>query len=142
MKPPTQNCWEVRLLALVLMTSMLGCATAPSNTKMLRPEDLKSLAGKWQGPLNGSGWSFPIVYTFNADGTYSSEYGSNTSRGVLRIVDGALRGERREVSGSIAVTGTSEWTATLSERDGRRMLTGQGRANPGGPYNFEITEQK
>src|SRR5262245_14472174 len=127
-------------LVVLLLGTMVGCASTSGSAVPV--SDVKSLAGKWLGYATGtsSGASNPIELTINPDGTWTSRIGAQVQSGVVSISDGRINFVRQSASGT-ATTVLQSSTADLTERDGKRVLVGQGRSDYG-PYTYEFTQQR
>jgi ABC-type transporter Mla maintaining outer membrane lipid asymmetry ATPase subunit MlaF len=76
------------------------------------------------------------------DGTYVATFGKGlSSTGTVTVTDGKIAVVRTGGSGAGGSTLTVTSTALMEERDGRRVLVGQGR-NDLGPFSYELAEQK
>ncbi len=75
------------------------------------------------------------------DGTYVATFGAGlSSTGTVTVTDGTIAVVRTGGSGGgSTLTVTSK--AVVEERNGRRVLVGQGR-NDLGPFSYELAEQK
>ena len=129
------------LALVVLLSGVVGCAPATSGGG-IPVSDVKSLSGKWLGFATGTaaGAPNPIELTINPDGTWTSRSGAQLQSGVIRLSDGKINFARGSASGP-STTVLQASTAVLQERDGKRVLVGQGRSDYG-PYSYEFTEQK
>ncbi len=129
------------LALVVLLGTVAGCAPATSGGA-IPVSDVKSLAGKWLGYAVGTaaGAANPIELTINPDGTWTSRSGAQVQNGVISLNDGKISFTRQGASGP-STTVLQASTAVLQERDGKRVLVGQGRSDFG-PYSYEFTEQK
>jgi hypothetical protein len=133
------------LALLALVGSALGCATtttAPTASATPAISDVKSLNGTWTGFQTGrsSGARQPLTVAIS-DGTYAASFGAGlSSTGTVTATDGKITVVRTGGSaGGSTLSATS--TAVVEERNGRRVLVGQGR-NDLGPFSYELTEQK
>jgi hypothetical protein len=133
--------WFAPLALIVLLSTMVGCAPAASG-RAVPVTDVKSLSGKWLGWATGTGAGTPnpIDLTINPDGTWTSRTGAQVQNGVVSLNDGKISFTRQGASGG-STTVLQASTAGLQERDGKRVLIGQGRSDYG-PYTYEFTEQK
>jgi len=129
------------LTLVVLMGIAVGCAPATSGGT-IPVTDAKSLSGKWLGYAvgTGAGAPNPIELTINPDGTWTSRTGAQHQTGVVTVNDGKISFTRQGASGT-STTVLQASTAVLQERNGKRVLVGQGRSDYG-PYSYEFTEQK
>jgi len=128
------------LLAGMVVLAVVGCATS-GWPKFIGHDDLKSLAGAWQGALVGrTGGLLPMMVVVNADGTYVTTAEAYSSRGTARVADGNLLLRSGETTAGQTPERTS--AATLSQRDdGTFVLTGSGRSDAG-PFSFVVTKTK
>jgi hypothetical protein len=126
---------------LVLLIAVVGCATTPS-PRALPVDNVATLSGKWLGYATGTAAGAPnaVELTINPDGTWTSRTGAQVQNGTVTINAGTVNFTRQGASGGSATVFSSS-TAVLQERDGRRVLVGQGRSDYG-PYTYEFTEQK
>lgn len=122
----------------VLSLAAAGCASS-GWPKFIGHDELKSVAGTWQGGLIGqTGGLLPMGVTVNADGTYATKAEAYSSQGTASVRDGTLL---------LQPAGTSQARertvmATLSQRDdGALVLTGSGRSEAG-PFSFVVTKMK
>lgn len=125
------------VLAAVLILAA-GCATS-GWPKFIGPDDLKTLAGTWQGGLVGQTEGLlPMGVTVNADGSYVANAEAYSSRGLARVSDGRLVFQPDSAGGA----SSDPTAATLSQRDdGALVLTGSGRS-AAGPFSFVVTKTK
>ena len=100
------------------------------------PGDLPSLAGKWQGWARGTAiGSRSVEMTIHPDGSFVSlTTGADQVQGRMAIIDG--KAELRGKATGPTASPTSS-TATLYERNGKRILSGEGRT-PYGLYTYEL----
>ena len=133
------------LTLFVLLAS--GCAGTGTSTamplppaKMLQAGDLASLAGEWEGTLEGVAGSGPLAgrraqlvrVTVAPDGSYTSNINGIPGMGKGRIEDGKV------VFDGSATRGV----ATLHEGGGRRVLKGEGTwVGVNGQSAFELTRR-
>ncbi len=106
-------------------------------------QDVKSLAGKWVGyasPTRGS--QVTIQAEVKPDGSYTSQWGSVTGKGVIKKEGDKLIAEGNIVTGgSTAIAGVGKAELTVTMKDGKpQKISGIGRDKEG-PYNFELTKQ-
>jgi hypothetical protein len=132
------------ILALALVVTW-GCAgpgmpaaTPLPPAKALQPADLASLAGEWEGTLEGGGGPFSgrrtslVRVTVAPDGSYTSNIAGAPGAGKGRIEDGKVVFE-----GSV-----TRGVATYHEGDGRRVLKGEGTwVGFDGRSSFELTKR-
>ena len=133
------------VLALVLLVG--GCAgTGTSAAKplpparALQPADLASLAGEWEGTLEGAAGSGPfpgrraqlVRVTVQPDGSYTTNINGQPGAGKGRIEDGKVVFEGSATRG----------VATYHEGDGRKVLVGEGTwLGFDGRSAFEMTKR-
>ena len=87
----------VALLAAIL----IGCASAPAPTAV-SAEDIKALAGSWQGWLVTEQGFNLINLDIRADGSFEVTGRSVRASGILAVTDGQLRFD-----------GTGPWRGTI-----------------------------
>lgn len=132
--------WPRALAVSLLALGFLGCfATVPTEVPTVRPikaEDLKTLAGTWEGVYNPpDGRSFPLSLQINANQTYETRADALSSGGAVQVREDKLVLIPRDASGTIVA---SPSTATLLVfPDGIRVLSGTG-AGETGPFSFEV----
>jgi hypothetical protein len=133
-------------LAMITM-SVSGCASRSTSTAMplppakaLQAGDLASLAGEWEGTLEGGAGGGPFAgrraqlvrVTVAPDGSFTSNINGVPGVGKGRIEDGKVVFE-----GSVA-----RGIATLYEGGGRRVLKGEGTwVGFDGRSVFELTKR-
>jgi hypothetical protein len=133
------------LTLFVLLAS--GCASTGASTamplppaKMLQAGDLASLAGEWEGTLEGVAGSGPLAgrraslvrVTVAPDGPFTSNINGLPGVGKGRIEDGKVVFEGSATRG----------VATFYEGDGRRVLKGEGTwVGYDGRSAFELTKR-
>jgi hypothetical protein len=133
-------------LALGLAAVLLGgCAGQRASSmplppaRTLQPSDLASLAGVWEGALEGTpgtgtlgGRSASATVTVAPDGSYTSNINGLPGSGKAGIQGGRVVFEGSSTRG----------TATLHEGGGRRVLKGQGTwVGISGDTAFELTKR-
>jgi hypothetical protein len=116
----------------------MPAATPLPPAKALQPADLASLAGEWEGTLEGGGGPFSgrrtslVRVTVAPDGSYTSNIAGAPGAGKGRIEDGKVVFE-----GSV-----TRGVATYHEGDGRRVLKGEGTwVGFDGRSSFELTKR-
>jgi hypothetical protein len=129
------------MLLMLLTALVLGCATVDTEST-IQVREAKSLSGKWLGYAIGTGAGAPqvIELTINPDGTYVSRIGAQVQSGTVRVSNGKVS-FTRDAASATSTTVMAASTAVLQEREGRRVLVGQGRSDYG-PYSYEFTEQR
>jgi len=128
-----------RLMMLIGVFSLAASGCASSGwPKFIGQDDLKSVAGTWQGGLVGQkGGLLPMGVTVNADGTYVTTAEGYSSRGTASVRDGTLI-----LQSASTVPPERTAMATLSQRDdGVLVLTGSG-GSEAGPFSFVVTKLK
>ncbi|HEY7142144.1 MAG TPA: hypothetical protein VIE44_18780 [Methylomirabilota bacterium] len=139
-----RNAWA-GVLTLTLTTLVAaGCATTGAPplppAKMLQPGDLASLAGEWEGTLEGVAGSGPFAgrraqlvrVTVAPDGSFTSNI-----NGMPGVGKGRIEGGKVVFEGS-----ATRGVATLYEGDGRRVLKGEGTwLGYDGRSAFELTKR-
>lgn len=126
-------------LAMVLVFLSTACASSKTAPAAVAPADVRSLAGMWDGFASPTaGGSIPIEVQVQPDGTYVSRMGASSGTGAFRMVNGRIVTEGH-LSGS-AYGSAGQSTAVVKQRDGRTVLSGQGR-NDAGPFNYELTKR-
>jgi hypothetical protein len=130
--------------ALTLVAA--GCGSKTSSTPSASPAaattvlDPKTLAGKWEGYARPtSGPAVPIELDVRPDGTYVSRMGATSGTGTFRVMNGTLVTEGHLSGAAFADAGKS--TAVVRDRNGRLVLSGNGR-NDAGPYSYELTKRQ
>jgi hypothetical protein len=101
------------------------------------------LNGTWIGFQTGTstGARQPLTIVIN-DGTYTARFGpASSSTGTATVTGDKITIVRTGGSGGAGSTLAATSTAVVEERNGRRVLVGQGR-NDFGPFSYELTEQK
>ena len=75
------------------------------------------------------------------DGSYTSMWGNTMGKGVITKVGDKLMAEGNLVSGaSTAIAGVGKSELTLTTKDGKQKISGEGRDQQG-PYSFDLTKQ-
>ena len=137
--------WVGGLALIVALAS--GCAGQGASTatplppaKMLQAGDLASLAGEWEGRLEGVSGSGPLAgrradlvrVTIAPDGSFTSNINGLPGMGKGRIEDGKVVFEGSATRG----------VATFYEGGGRRVLKGEGTwVGYDGRTAFEVTKR-
>jgi hypothetical protein len=126
------------ILGFTLMFVVLAAAYVSA-----QEVDVKSLAGKWLGYAKlTSGNQVTLQVEVKPDGSYTSQWGSTTGKGVIKKAGDKLTAEGHLVSGgSPAVAGVGKSELTVTTKDGKpQKISGSGRDQQG-PYNFDLTKQ-
>jgi hypothetical protein len=130
-------------LAVLLVGGCAGSGTMPAAkplppAKALQPADLASLAGEWEGTLEGGASPFTgrrtslARVTVAPDGSYTSNISGVPGAGKGKIEDGKIVFEGSATRG----------VATYHEGDGRRVLKGEGTwVGFDGRSAFELTKR-
>jgi hypothetical protein len=118
--------------------SGMPAATPLPPAKALQPADLASLAGEWEGTLEGGSGPFSgrrtslVRVTVAPDGSYTSSIAGAPGAGKGRIENGKVVFEGSATRG----------VATYHEGDGRRVLKGEGTwVGFDGRNSFELTKR-
>jgi hypothetical protein len=131
--------WLIPILTVAV--AMGACAT--QGTRAAQPavpiKDVASLSGQWRGwYIGAAGDSQPLVVDVSPDGTYRSRIGSMTGIGTFKVEDGKIVTTGHLFGSAAPFERTA--VATLSERNGRPVITGQGHTSLR-PYSFEIVKE-
>lgn len=132
------------LLIGVFAVAAVGCATTGGASRTIGPNDLPSLAGKWNGTLTlASGTSTQGTLDMAPSGDYTVQAAGFSAAGRAQVRDGNLTLVPSATSGGGgARTGERSSVASLSERsDGMLVLRGSG-SSASGPFNFEVMRPK
>jgi hypothetical protein len=89
------------IVVAVLAAALVGCASAPAPLAVSQ-EDVKALAGSWQGWLMTEQGFNLINLDIRADGSFEVRGRSVRASGILAVTDGQLRFD-----------GTGPWRGTL-----------------------------
>lgn len=133
----------MRVLAVTAMLVLLAAAYVSAQQASPPGQDLQSLAGKWVGwATPTSGGNVILEVNLQPDGTYTSRWGSSEGTGMVKNEGGRLMAEGQLVTGTrTAVAGTGRSELTLTNKDGKQIISGKGR-DAQGPYNFQLTKQQ
>jgi hypothetical protein len=129
-------------LTVLLVSGCAGSGTQAAKTlppaKALQPTDLASLAGEWEGTLEGGSGPFTgrrtslVRVTVAPDGSFTSNISGVPGAGKGKIEAGKLVFEGSATRG----------VATYYEGDGRRILKGDGTwVGFDGRSAFELTKR-
>jgi len=129
-------------LTVLLVSGCAGSGTQAAKplppAKALQPTDLASLAGNWEGTLEGGSSPFTgrrtslVRVTVAPDGSYTSNISGQPGAAKGRIEDGKVVFEGSATRG----------VATYHEGDGRRVLKGEGTwVGFDGRSAFELTKR-
>ena len=141
---------RIALFILLVAVPLAGCGSSgyktsdystypPSPSASPSTASLSGLAGTWDGwGRDASGTGFPIQVTVNPDGTYASTVGASGGTGTFQVVDGKIT-TKGHLSGS-AYGADRQAVVSVTEKNGRKILTGDGRSDRG-PYSFELTKR-
>lgn len=125
------------LIAAPLLLSLAPSGCASALPPAVPVQDLKAIAGRWQGTWNSPQGSFHEDWTIKEAGTEGTYEGTRAAppvggkadfEGLLRVRDGKIVWLSR-------TTGRSG-TMTLHEAEGRRVLSGQ---SDDGSNTFRLT---
>ena len=124
----------------LLALTVVACAAAGAWAQQALPsQDVKSLAGKWVGRITPSNEILQVQ--IQPDGSYTSERGTTTGQGTIKMDGGRLMADGHLVTGpNVAVAGEQKSELTLSSKAGKQVISGTGRDNEG-PYSFQLTKQ-
>jgi hypothetical protein len=137
-------------LVMILLVSLSTVSCASQRTRAAQPTgtdtpstavtaaDVSSLAGKWRGwYIGASGSSQPLEVDVSPDGTYRSRIGTQSGIGTFKVADGKIHATGQ----LLGPAGPFERTAvaTLSEKNGRPVMRGQGQSQT--PYSFEMVKE-
>ena len=125
------------LVALSAIAWMAGPAK-PQTTASSTTVEVSALVGTWDGWWIG-GQSYPVEVTVNADGTYVSRVGTDSGSGTFRVVNDVIHTEGHLTGGNAPLSDRTA-TATLVQKNGAMVLTGNGRTSAG-PYSFTLTKR-
>lgn len=107
------------LIVVLLAATLVGCASAPAPTAV-SGEDVKALAGSWQGWLVTEQGFNLINFEIRADGSFEVSGRSVRASGILAVADGQLRFDGTgSWRGTLVPEGTGERRALRLERDDR-----------------------
>jgi hypothetical protein len=107
------------VIAVLLAATLVGCASAPAPTAV-SADDVKALAGSWQGWLITERGFNLINFEIRADGSFEVSGRSVRASGILAVTDGQLRFDGTGPwRGTLVPEGTGERRALRLERDDR-----------------------
>jgi hypothetical protein len=108
-----------RIIVALLAATLVGCASAPAPTGV-SAEDVKALAGSWQGWLITERGFNLINLDIRADGSFEVSGRSVRASGILVVTDGQLRFDGTGPwRGTLVPEGAGERRALRLERDDR-----------------------
>lgn len=108
-----------RIIVLLLAATLVGCASAPAPTAV-SAEDVKALAGSWQGWLVTERGFNLINFEIRPDGSFEVSGRSVRASGILAVTDGQLRFDGTGPwRGTLVPEGTGDRRALRLERDDR-----------------------
>lgn len=108
-----------RIIVALLAATLVGCASAPSPTTV-STDDVKALAGSWQGWLITERGFNLINLDIRADGSFEVSGRSVRASGILVVTDGLLRFDGTGPwRGTLVPEGAGEHRALRLERDDR-----------------------
>ena len=130
----------LRTTVIFLLAWMVVAWTVPGVwAQQALPSDVGSLAGKWIGRMTPSNQVMEVQ--IQPDGSYTSIRGTTTGQGTIKMEGGRLMADGHLVTGpNVTVAGPEKSQLTLSNKGGKKVLSGTGRDNEG-PYNFQLTKQ-
>jgi len=77
---------------LLLLIFLTDAAPSTAAERLARVDDLKALAGEWQGSLSGvRGGTVPFTLSVSEDGTWKGLSPNGPSNGTLRLEHGVIR---------------------------------------------------
>src|SRR5262249_7012615 len=128
-------------VVVLLATVSLGCVGSAPTMRSLGPEDLKSLAGTWQGTVTSTrGTSSPITMRINDSGTYVWTAGVYSTQGTVQVRGSQVIFASQTTSGGQSADRVA--SAVLSQRiDGTEVLTGTG-TSASGPFSFFVSRPR
>jgi hypothetical protein len=107
------------VIAVLVAATLVGCASAPAPTAV-SADDVKALAGSWQGWLITERGFNLINFEIRADGSFEVSGRSVRASGILAVTDGQLRFDGTGPwRGTLVPEGTGERRALRLERDDR-----------------------
>lgn len=118
-------------IVLALVFTLLGPAA-----HALEPDDIKNLAGKWDGFATGGTFrgNNPIQMTIDPDGSFSIS-GRTVGTGKLSVVDG------KGVFTAQGPNGDGDGPWTVSTKGGKQALSFQGKsARFGTNFTWELSK--
>jgi len=108
-----------RIIVALLAAALFGCASAPAPAAV-SAEDVKALAGSWQGWLITERGFNLIIFDIRADGSFEVSGRSVRASGILGVTDGQLRFDGTGPwRGTLVPEGAGERRALRLERDDR-----------------------
>lgn len=118
-----------RVLTVFLMATLVaGCATLPPAKPV---QDIRTIAGKWEGTGTAPFGTFPYALTIKEDGSWEGLAPTSPfpkSEGTMAARDGKVR--------SVSKTTGITYTITLHEGEGQRILSGR---SEDGSVTFRLT---
>jgi hypothetical protein len=130
-------------VGVTAMLVVLAAAYVVSAQQASPPvQDLQSLAGRWVGwATPTSGANVALEVDLKPDGSYRSMWGSRQGAGIVKMEGGKLMAEGQLITGAgTAAAGTGRSELTVTDKDGKQTMSGNGRDNQG-PYSFRLTKQ-
>ena len=119
------------LSVLLVATVLVACATLPPAKPV---QDLRTIAGKWEGTFTAPFGTFPYALTIKEDGSWEGLAPTSPfpkSEGTMAARDGKVR--------SVSKTTGITYTITLHEGEGQRILSGR---SEDGSVTFRLTPAK
>ena len=129
-------------LLLAVLFIGFGCASMQQQGTVIpiTQATLPSLAGVWDGWAYAGANGFPGELTLRPDGYFTNSVGAFTSSGTFQIQNGSLV-SNPYTSGGVSAVAEQTITVQLIEKNGRRILSGNGQGYSGGPYSFEYSKR-
>jgi hypothetical protein len=116
------------LLVCFIFLTTFGSKLYGQSSQTAKPiQNFKEVAGKWEGKIDGPGWSTPMAIIINDDGTGYSTVPTD-SPVYMFSENGRFPLERKLVDGKIRVRSLMSGamsTTTLCEEGGKRLLKSQ-----------------
>jgi hypothetical protein len=132
----------VSVLVAVVALSALGCATESTMRKVVGPNDLPSLSGKWVGNvILPSGRAEQGTLELLPSGDYVARAGALSAQGKATVQEGGLSFVSSSTSGGLSTAQRTSF-ATVSQRtDGSLVLRGNGHSDQG-VFSFDVSRAK
>lgn len=132
----------MKVVALTAMVVVLAAAFVSAQQASPPGQDLQTLAGRWVGwATPTSGPNVALEVDLKPDGSYISRWGEREGAGILKVEGGKVMAEGQLITGTgTAAAGVGRSELTLTNRDGKQIMSGKGR-DAQGPYSFRLTKQ-